>query len=105
MNDKLTPDELVVINQYFEHDKQSVVNNLMRHIAAVEAERDEATALLREMVKPEHYEQRCMETPTECLYCGAIYDYATGNGYIQHAPDCVIPEARTWLAKVESEMP
>jgi hypothetical protein len=94
MSDKLTPDELAVINQYYEHDKQSVVHNLLAHIAAVEAERDQAAALLREIADdvPLCYDD--MENAVVCVFCSRYFD---------HAPECFITRIRAWLAKVESE--
>jgi hypothetical protein len=91
MSDKLTPDEMAVINQYFEHDKQSVVNNLMRHIAAVEAERDEAKVLLREVAESEPYPSH----ECSCVYC----DQYTWDA---HLSTCIIERARIWLAKQEA---
>jgi hypothetical protein len=90
MSDKLTPEDLKA------WPRKLGTTPLLAHIAAVEAERDEAAALLREVTEtlPPNYEPG--ELTPYCVWCG-------GNMWLKHETDCVIERATLWLAKVEQE--
>jgi hypothetical protein len=96
MSDKLTPDELSHYRTFSIWHSADIGHKLLAHIAAVEAERDEAAALLREVAEtlPPNYEPG--ELTPYCVWCG-------GNMWLKHAEDCIIERIRAWLAKVERE--
>ena len=80
-------DKLTLLEEYKLLEKM-----VLAHIAAVEAERDEAAALLREVVEtlPPNYEPG--ELTPYCMWCG-------GNMWLKHEADCPIERIREWLAK------
>jgi rubrerythrin len=93
MSDKLTPQQLKHYRTFYGWEAVGVGRKLLDHIAAVEAERDEAAALLRRFL------DRLAELDT-CLYCGETWDDDAPD---KHAPDCLILAARERLAKMEKE--
>jgi hypothetical protein len=97
MSDKLTPHQrdnhnkqMFGIGEAFEM-LQNDRDALLIKLAAVEAERDEAIALIYRFL------DRLAELDT-CLYCGETW---VADAPDTHTPGCLIPEARAWLVKVE----
>jgi hypothetical protein len=70
---------------------------LLVKLAAVEAERDEAAALLREVAEtlPPNYEPG--ELTPYWVWCG-------GNMWLKHEATCIIERIRIWLAKQEANL-
>jgi hypothetical protein len=97
MSDKLTPrqrdkhnKQMFGIGEAFEM-LQNDRDALLIKLTAIEAERDEAAALIHRSL------DRLAELEM-CLYCGETW---VADAPDTHAPGCLIPEARAWLAKVE----
>jgi hypothetical protein len=72
-----------------------LIERLYNQIEQVEAERDEAAALLREVVDKESI------TDLWCLHCGGVWKQ---EGVDYHFPTCLISRARAWLAKQEAKL-
>lgn len=96
MNAKLTPEELYRITEATAPNHSVEMLVLLSHIAAVEAERDELAALLREIVDkwPAMYEPG--ELTPYCIWCG-------GNMWLKHMPTCITERVRATLATLEGE--
>jgi hypothetical protein len=99
MSDKLTPrqrDKRRI--QTLGHGEafemlQNDRDELLVKLAAVEAERDEAAALLREVAESEPYPSH----ECSCVYC----DQYTWDA---HLSTCIIERIRIWLAKQEAKL-
>jgi hypothetical protein len=89
MSDKLTPDELKHYRTFSIWHSADIGHKLLAHIAAVEAERDEAAALLREVAQATRW-----SITDRCMFCGTATD--------MHEPECAIKRIRAWLAKQET---
>jgi hypothetical protein len=95
MSDKLTPRQrdkrrIQTLGQgeafeMLQNDRDA----LLVKLAAVEAERDEAAALLREVA---NHMPTCGDC---CAWCGAL-------AWEEHKPACMMERAREWLAKQEA---
>jgi hypothetical protein len=101
MSDKLTSHELDHYRTFHIWQASAPIHALLAHIAAVEAERDEAAALLREVTET-HFWIRDRDDGIEgcyCWLCGTLYPDWHIAMTADHFHNCPIERIRAWLAK------